>query len=42
MGLAVRLCSELIVNPVNAGLETAQSLIQNALNPEIGVQVGFG
>jgi len=30
---------ELIVNPLNAGLETAQSVLQTALNPEFEVQV---
>ena len=30
---------DLIINPFNAGLESAQTFIQGALNPDVGVQV---
>lgn len=30
------------MNPVNAGLEVAQGVLQNVLTPEVGVQVSGG
>ncbi len=39
LGMAFRVCRQLVMQQVNAALDKSQALLQQAMNPDLDVQV---